>query len=289
MLSKRIVASIIVKDGLLVQSIGFARYLPVGSPEIAVEFFNNWGADEIIVLDIGENRARRTPDLALIGALSKKSRVPLTVGGGIDSIESMRALIKGGADKIAINRAAIDDPQIITEAAKIFGNQCVVVSIDVRKNKDGRAEVFVDGGTRATGKDPISFAKECTALGAGEILIRSIERDGSKSGFDIELVRAVRDAVDVPVIAAGGCGHPQHALEVFQKGKADAVAIGNMLHFSEHGINTLKAYLRQKIDVRLDTYATYDTFTFDALGRPDKRPDAELLKLRFEYHPKEVI
>lgn len=289
MLSKRVVASLIVKDDIVVQSIGFAKYLPIGSPEIAVEFLNAWGADEIIVLDIGESRTHRSPNLSLISALSKVSRVPLTVGGGIDSIKVMRELIKGGADKIAINRAAVVNPRVITEAARIFGNQCVVVSIDARKTKGRHYEVFIDSGTVATGKDPIILAKECASLGAGEILIRSIDKDGSKSGFDIDLVRSVAEAVDVPVIAAGGCGHPQHLLDVFQKGKADAAAIGNMLHFSEHSVNMVKAFLRPHVDVRLDTYASYEDFSFDRLGRVNKRPDAKLEKLRFEHHPEEVI
>ncbi|OGJ60211.1 hypothetical protein A2635_05590 [Candidatus Peribacteria bacterium RIFCSPHIGHO2_01_FULL_51_9] len=289
MLSKRIIASLIIKDGTVVQSIGFSQYLPIGSPEIAVEFLNSWGADEILVLDIGENRTKRSPNLALVSALSKRSRVPLTVGGGIDNVETMRQLIKGGADKFVINRMAVERPEIITEAAAIFGNQCIVVSIDVRKTKDGRYEAFIDSGIGATGKDPVAVARERARLGAGEILIRSIDRDGSKKGFDIDLVRSIVEAVDVPVIAAGGCGHPQHVLDVFQKGKADAAAVGNMLHFSEHSVNTLKAYLAHHLPVRLDTYASYRHFGFDEHGRPLKRPDAELEKLRLEYHPKEVI
>ncbi len=289
MLSKRIVGSLIIRDGTVVQSIGFATYLPIGSPEIAVEFLNSWGVDEIVVLDIGENRVARTPDFAQVAALSKKSRVPLSVGGGVADIPTMRRLIKGGADKIVINRAAVVNPQVITEAAKVFGNQCVVVSIDARKMKDRRYEVFIDSGAFATGRDPVALAKECASAGAGEILIRSIDKDGSKSGFDIALVRAVAEAVDVPVIAAGGSGSPQHVLEVFQKGKADAAAVGNALHFSEHSVGTLKAFLKSHVDVRLDTYATYEQFSFDHLGRPEKRPDTELEKLRFEYYPPETI
>ncbi len=289
MLSKRIIASLILKDGVFVQSIGFSRYLPVGSPEIAVDFLNQWGADEISVVEIGENRKNKTPDLVLVAALSKKSFVPLAIGGGVDSTDTMRALIYGGADKLIINRAAVLNPQLISDGAAIFGNQCIVVSIDAKKNKNGAYEVFLDSGTTPTGKDPAALAAECERLGAGEILIRSIDRDGSKNGFDVELVRLVSDAVSVPVIAAGGCGHPKHILDAFMQGGADAVAVGNFFHFTEHSVTTVKAYLKSHVPVRHDTYATYENFSFDPLGRVAKQPDGYLEKLRFEYHPKEII
>lgn len=289
MLSKRIIANLILKDGTVVQSIGFSRYLPVGSPEIAVDFLNQWGADEISVVEIGERRKNKTPDLALVAALSKKSFVPLAVGGGVDSTDSMRALIHGGADKIIINRAAVETPKLISEGAAIFGNQCIVVSIDAKKNAAGAYEVFLDSGATPTGLSPAALAAECERLGAGEILIRSIERDGSKKGFDIELVHLISEAVSVPVIAAGGCGHPQHMLDVFGSGGADAVSVGNFFHFTEHSVTAAKAYLKPHLPIRHDTYATYENFSFDALGRVTKQPDAYLEKLRFEYHPKETI
>lgn len=289
MLSKRIIGSLIVKDGIVVQSVGFERYLPVGSPEIAVDFLNQWGIDEIIVLDIGEARLKRAPDFALLARLSKLSFVPLTMGGGVDTVEVMRELVHGGADKFVINQAAVETPQIIKEAARIFGNQCVVVSIDAKKTDTGY-EVYIHGGQTPTGKDPVVFAKECAALGAGEILIRNVGKDGSKEGYDLELVRAGARAVDIPVIAAGGCGHPRHILEVFTNGEASAAAVGNFFHFTEHSVTTAKAYLEQaKIPVRLDTYTDYKNFTFDADGRIRKQDDAVLEKLRFEYQPKEVI
>ncbi len=289
MISKRIIASIIVKDGLHVQSRGFSQYLPVGSPDIAVEFLNAWGADEILMLDIGDNRVNRTPDFSLISRVSQKGFVPLTVGGGIDTIESMRRVIHEGADKFAINRAAVENPTIITEAARIFGEQCVVVSIDARKKDDGSYEVFIDNGRIATGTDPVQLARESEKAGAGEILIRAIERDGQKSGFDTHLVRMIADAVRIPVVAAGGCGHPQHMLDALVDGKADAVAVGNFFQFTEHSVTTAKAYLAPHISVRLDSYATYERAAFDEDGRLKKTSDAALEKLRFEYHPKETI
>ena len=289
MLSKRIIASLILKDGVVVQSLGFKDYLPVGSPEVAVEFLNEWGADEIVVLEIGENRIRRTPDYELVSKLSQRSLVPLTIGGGIDSIETMRELVHRGADKFVINRAAIVRPEIISEAARVFGNQCVVVSIDVKKTSGGFYEVFIDRGQTGTGKDPVEVAKQSASLGAGEIIIRPIERDGSKIGFDVELVRSISDAVNIPVIAAGGCGHPRHILDVFEKGNADAVAVGNFFHFTEHSIVTTKAFLKSHLSIRLDTHATYENISFDSRGRPIKQSDDVLERLRFEYHPKETI
>ncbi|MFA6519689.1 MAG: imidazole glycerol phosphate synthase cyclase subunit [Candidatus Paceibacterota bacterium] len=289
MLSKRIIASLIVKDGIVVQSVGFKKYLPIGSPEIAVEFLNQWGADEIVVVDIEASRENRTLDLGLLARLADKSMVPLTVGGGINSVETIRQLIRMGADKVVINRAAIEHPELIHEAARIFGNQCVVVSIDAKEVGEGRYEAFTDSGRTGTGKDPVEVARSCAAQGAGEIFIRSIDRDGSKKGFDTELIRRVSEAVDIPVVAAGGCGHPQHIADAFQNGHADAVAVGNSFHFTEHSVTIAKAFLKSDFPIRLDTYATYAHTTFDDAGRLAKQDDAVLEKLRFEYHPKEVI
>ncbi len=268
-MSKRIIGSLILKGGHVVQSIGFSKYLPVGSPEVAVEFLNSWGVDEIVVLEIEGG-----VDLPLVERLAKKSMVPLTIGGGITTIDEMRALIHGGADKISINRAALNTPALITEAASVFGNQCVVVSIDVHAGEEDKA---------------LEHARECARLGAGEILLRCVERDGMRQGMDVALIKRVADAVDIPVIAAGGYGSATHAKEAFSAG-AEAVAIGNTLHFSEHSVITVKQQLKAiGLPVRLDTYATYEGFEFDELGRPEKLDDARLQKLRFEYHPPETI
>lgn len=289
MLSKRVIAGLILKDGLVVQSRGFSSYLPIGSPEIAVEFLNLWGADEIVVLEIGKDRANRGPDFSLIERLSRKGQVPLTVGGGIESLDTMHRLIQGGADKFVLNRAALRMPELITEAAAIFGNQCVVVSIDVRKNDSGAYEAYIDSGATPTGREAVELARDCAALGAGEILIRSIERDGSQLGFDIELVRAVADAVPVPVIAAGGCGHPKHIVEAFEHGGAAAVCVGNMFHYTEHSVITAKASVGTFVPVRRDTHATYENARFDERARLCKQDDTALNMMRFEYHPKEII
>lgn len=274
MLSKRIIGSLIVKDGIVVQSLGFRRYLPVGSPEVAVEFLNQWGVDEIVVLDITASKMGE-PDYSLVERLAKKTRVPLAYGGGIRRLEAMRRLVAGGADKLVINTAVYENLGIVSEAAAVFGQQCIVVSIDVHEGTNGVTEA-------------ITRAKSAEENGAGEILVRCIERDGSKRGFDPLLVEAVASAVQVPVIAAGGCGSATHAADAVAKGAA-AVAIGNMLHFTEHSIVTIKQELKQAgVPVRLDTYATYDGFAFED-GRAQKRDDEYLQKLRFEYHPPEII
>ncbi len=264
-----------MKDGIVVQSIGFSRYLPVGSPEVAVEFLNQWGVDEIVVLDIIASQ-KRQPNFELVERLAKKTRVPLAVGGGIHTIEDMRRLVAGGADKLIVNTLAKENPELVSKAAAIFGDQCIVVSIDVHEGEAGVTEA-------------VTRAIDAQMKGSGEILVRSIERDGSKQGFDPLLVGAVASAVRVPVIVAGGCGNATHVKEVFDQGAA-AVAIGNLLHFTEHSVITIKQELkRAQVPVRLDTYATYDGFSFDSAGRVEKRDDVYLEKLRFEYHPKEII
>jgi len=272
MLSKRIIGSLIVKEGIVVQSLSFSRYLPVGSPEVAVEFLNQWGVDEIVVLDITASAAGE-PNYALVERLAQRVRVPLAYGGGIRSLEAMRRLIAGGADKLVVNTAAKDNPSLIQEGAAVFGDQCIVVSIDVH-----------EGGAAGATERAMAAQK----MGAGEILLRTIERDGSKKGFDTDALKAVANAVQVPVIAAGGCGAAAHVADAFGSGAA-AVAIGNMLHFTEHSVVTIKQELKQAgVPVRLDTYATYDGFAFES-GRVQKRDDEYLQKLRFEYHPPEII
>ncbi|MBI2102870.1 imidazole glycerol phosphate synthase subunit HisF [Candidatus Woesearchaeota archaeon] len=290
MLKKRIIANLVVRDGIVVQSIGFERYLPVGKPEVAVEFLNAWGIDEIIIADINAGIERRIPDLQMISSISKKCFVPVTVAGGIKSIEMMRELIRCGADKIAINTAAVEHPSLISEGAEVFGSQCIVVSIDVRKNSEGKYEVFSRGGRRPTGLNPVEFAQTCEQLGAGEIIINSIDRDGSRKGYDLSLVASVSDAVSIPVIALGGAGHPRHFVDALTTGKATAAAAGNFFHFCEQSVVLTKEFLtRNQVNVRHDTYAQYADFLFDGGGRIQRRSDDELQGLRFKFLPKESI
>src|SRR3989344_5985578 len=245
MLKKRITASLIVKGGRVVQSIGFDRYLPIGSVKICVEFLNAWGIDEIIILDIDATAEARKPDIDFITNISHDIFVPLAVGGCITGIDDIRHLIQHGADKVSINKAAFENPNIIKEAAQVFGAQCIVVSIDAKQKSDGSHEVFLDSGKTATGVDVIEFAKKVEKLGAGEILLNSIDRDGSKKGYDLQLVEKVASVVSLPVIALGGAGQPEHFFQVLQAG-ASAAAAGNFFHFTEHSPITLKSYLRTK-------------------------------------------
>lgn len=290
MLKKRLVAILVIKNGMVVQSIGFKTYLPLGDPRISAEFLSRWGIDEIILLDIDAAKEKKRPDFNLITAVSKRIFVPLAVGGGINNKDDMRMAIHCGADKISINKAALTNPKIIKEAAEVFGNQCIIVSIDVKMNQGGRHEIFSDSGKTATGLDPVLFARKVEDLGAGEILVNSIDRDGSKSGYDLKLIKMISDAVKIPIIACGGIGSSNHFLEGFKMGGASACAAGNFFHFTEHSPIIVKSYLaNNELDVRLDTHANYKDMNFGQDGRIIKRPEDYLDKLRFEYIQEEKI
>ena len=258
MLKKRLVTCILLQDGLVVQSMGFSNYQVVSRPKNAIEFFNNWDIDEIIFLDIDATKEKRGPPLEVISTASKKCFVPLTVGGGIHSLENIRSALKAGADKVCINSEALKNPGFITEASDKFGSQCIVVSIDVKKKEDGGYEVFGDGGKRATGLSPIEFAKKVEELGAGEIFLNSIDRDGSKTGFDVELIKQVVDSVNIPVVACGGVGAMKDFAEGIKEGHASAVAAANIFQYTEHSTILAKAALKKAgVDIRLVTEANY--------------------------------
>lgn len=290
MLKKRIVVSLVIKNGMVVQSIGFSKYLPIGRVDISVEFLSRWGIDEIVLLDIDATSQNRKPDFEMVTNASRKSFVPLTVGGGIDSLEDIRKLVHYGADKVSINKIALTNPKIIKEASEIFGAQCIVVSMDVKKNNN-HYEVYSDNGKNPTGLNPVEWAKEIEKLGAGEIFLNSIDRDGSKLGYDLRIIKDVADSVSIPVIACGGAGHPKHFLEVLTKTGASAAAAGNFFQFTEHSPMTVKSYLLQnKVNVRLDSYANYKGVNFmRESGRIAKRADDYLEKLRVKYIPDEII
>jgi cyclase len=288
MLKNRIIANLILKNNIIVQSLNFSKYLPIGSPEIAVEFLNKQGIDEIILLDIDASKEGRSFDANKLKKLSSKCLVPLTIGGGITEISQIKNLIKNGADKISLNTSSIKNPQLIKAASEIFGSQCLVVSIDVRKI-NGEYEVFTDSGKKSTGINPIDLAKKSEKYGAGEILINSIDQDGIKSGYDLPLVKLISDAVSIPVIALGGVGHPEHFIEGIRKGNASAVAAGNYFHFIEHSPILTKSFIKNSIDIRLNTQAKYENFNFDKTGRINKKEDEYLRKIRFEYEHEEVI
>jgi cyclase len=288
-LKQRIVGVIVVRQGWAVQSIGFQRYWPVGRPEIAVEYLNRWGIDEIVLLDIDATLQGRKPNFEAVRRYAQLGQVPLTVGGGISELSDVEQLIRAGADKVALNWSALNQPALITEGASRLGNQCMVASLDARRGPDGRHEVFARGGRVATGLTPAEAARRVHAAGAGEILINSIDRDGSRLGYDLELIRSVQEAVDIPVVACGGVGEPGHLLEGLRLG-VSGVAAANFWHYTEHSVIVAKRFLlARNAPVRLDSYANYTGSEFAEWGRVARRSDEVLDGLRFDYIPEEII
>lgn len=288
MLKPRITGVILLKGGLAVQSIGFRRYLPIGSPGILAEFLNQWGIDEIVLLDIDASREGRPPDFALVEKVAERCRVPLAVGGGVRRLEDMRRLIRHGADKIVVNQAALEKPSLIREGAEVFGSQCMVVSIDARRGPAGY-EVMA-GGHTATGKDPADWARQAEAEGAGEIFLNSVDRDGSRRGYDLALVRSVTMAVKVPVIACGGAGCGADFPPVILEAQASAAAAANFFAFTEHSVNIAKAAAKAAgMPVRGGLHADYAGAVFGSDGRPAMRDEAVLDRMRFQAHRKETI
>jgi cyclase len=287
---RRIIATLLIRHGIVVQSIGFRHYLPVGRADIAARFLDDWGVDEIILLDISASREGRLIPIDLVERVAPVCRVPLTVGGGITSVEQVRTLIQAGADKVSINASLLDKPELLGEAAAQFGVQCIVGAIDVQRGADGNAMVFAGGGTVDTGRTAVEVAAAHAQAGAGEILLNAIHCDGQREGYDCDLVGSVADAVGVPLIAMGGAGSPGHVRALFEKTRASAAAIGNMLHYTEHSVSAIKSALcRAGQDMRLDSEADYRHMAQLADGRLDRRPEAELAAEIFEHIPREVI
>ncbi|MBI3126015.1 MAG: imidazole glycerol phosphate synthase subunit HisF [Candidatus Tectomicrobia bacterium] len=282
MLKKRIIGCLIVRDGIVVQSINFRSYLPVGRPKIAVEYLNRWSIDEIAVLDITAGRNGDGPNVRLVKEVSDRCFVPLTAGGGIRSLRHVEMLIQGGADKISVNTAALETPELITEVANAFGSQSVIVSIDAVSDGRGGHRVWSFRERRALDATPVEHARRAEGRGAGEILLNSVDRDGSKAGYDIGLVGELASKVGIPVIALGGAGHPRHFAEVFQKTAAAAAAAANYFHFTEHSVITTKSFLeRDGLGVRLDGEVNYQDSGFARTGRIRKKDDLVLDELRF--------
>lgn len=253
MLAKRIIPCLDVRDGKVVKGVNFVGIKEVGDPVDYAVMYNEQGADEIVFLDITASHEGRGTMVDVVRRTASQVFVPLTVGGGIRSIEDFREILRAGADKVAVNSAAVKDPQLIHEAAEIFGNQCVVLAIDGRRMEDGSYHVYINGGRIDTGKDVIAWAKEGEALGAGEILLTSMNTDGTKNGYDLAMTQAVAEAVGIPVIASGGCGNLAHFAEVFAETGADAALAASLFHFGELTIPQVKDYLREQgIPVRRD-------------------------------------
>ena len=288
MLKKRIIATLIVRDGILVQSLNFNRYLPVGNPAIAIEFFDDWGVDEIILLDISASRGGRSPDFAMVQNVSARCHVPLTVGGGINSIEHVLELMHCGADKVSFNQIALHQPTFIEKVARLFGTQCVVASIDA-VHVDGSYRVYDYLKRKVLEVSVAEFARQIQAYGAGEILINSVDFDGAQCGYNINLINTVCAAVTVPVICCGGAGKPQHFIEVLESTQASAVAAANFFHFTEHSVTITKALVSRHIPLRHETHASYQENSFNSKGRLLKKNDAMLEELLYCRIKKEII
>ena len=244
MLAKRLIPCLDVKDGRVVKGINFVGLRDAGDPVEQAKIYDAEGADELCFLDITASHEKRGILLDVVRATAEQCFMPLTVGGGVREVGDVRALLLAGADKVSINTAAVERPGLIGEAARKFGSQCIVVAIDARLGGAG-FEVFTHGGRRPTGRDAIAWAKEAVALGAGEILLTSMDRDGTRAGFDLALTRAVADAVTVPVIASGGVGTLDHLVAGVLEGHAEAVLAASIFHFGEVRVSAAKAYLRQ--------------------------------------------
>ncbi len=243
MLKVRIMPTLLYKDVGLVKGIGFDSSRRVGTPMQAVKVYNMRGVDELVFLDITATADRRQPDCDLIDDLADECFMPLTVGGGVRSVEDVGRLLTVGADKVSINTAALEVAGLVADSAAHFGSQCIVVSIDARREPDGSHQVYIHAGQVATGRAPVEVALEAQTAGAGEILLTSIDRDGSMRGYDTELIRSVTDAVSVPVVASGGAGEYKHLAEALGDGGASAVAAASIFHFTEQTPAEAKAYL----------------------------------------------
>ena len=253
MLTKRIIPCLDVNNGRVVKGINFVNLKDAGDPVSVGEAYSKAGADELVFLDITASNERRATVADMVREVAKKVFIPFTVGGGIRTVDDVRAILREGADKVAVNSAAIDRPELIAEAAEKFGSQCVVLAIDAKRREDGNGwSVYKFGGRIDMGLDAIEWAKKGVELGAGEILLTSMDCDGTKNGYDIELTRAVADAVSVPVIASGGAGELSHFYDALTEGGADAALAASLFHYKELEINELKQYLKNNgIPVRL--------------------------------------
>ncbi len=251
MLTKRIIPCLDVKDGRVVKGVKFVDLKDAGDPAEIAYSYDKEGADEIVFLDITASHEERPIFIDVVKRTAKDVFMPLTVGGGIARLETIESLLKAGADKVSINTIAVHDPNFIKEASRRFGTQCIVVAIDAKRMGD-KWEVFTHGGRKPTGLDAVEWAKKVADFGAGEILLTSMDCDGTKNGYDIELTRAVSEAVSIPVIASGGAGTLEHLYEALTKGKADAVLAASIFHFKEFTIKEAKEYLKEKgVPVRL--------------------------------------
>ena len=250
--TKRVIPCLDIKDGRVVKGVNFVNLRDAGDPADTAAAYDSAGADEVVFLDITASSDIRATQLDWVRQVAEKLFIPFTVGGGIRSVEDFRAILREGADKISVNSAAIENPRLISEAADKFGCQCVVAAIDARRRSQGGWSVYKNGGRLDTGMDAVEWAVRVEALGAVEILLTSMDGDGTRAGYDLELTRAVSEAVGIPVIASGGAGTLEHFYEAFSQGGADAVLAASLFHYRELEIRQVKTYLREKgVSVRL--------------------------------------
>ena len=252
MLAKRIIPCLDVNAGRVVKGVNFVELRDAGDPVEVARRYDEQGADEITFLDITASSDDRDIILHIVEAVASQVFIPLTVGGGVRQVEDVRRLLNAGADKVSMNTAAVNNPQLVADASAKVGAQCIVVAVDAKQTSPGRWEVFTHGGRKNTGLDAIEWVRKVESLGAGEILLTSMDRDGTKAGFDLALTRAVADAVGIPVIASGGVGTLQHLADGVTQGRADAVLAASIFHYGEFTVRQAKEYMRSRgIEVRL--------------------------------------
>ena len=265
-LTKRIIPCLDIANGRVVKGLHFSSIKDAGDPVLLAKKYSKDGADELVFLDITASEEKRETIKTLVTKVAQVIDIPFTVGGGVNTLQNARDILLSGADKVAINTGAVQNPEIITQLMQQFGKQCVVVAIDAKRNYNVEKEknifsdsnrkywfeVFIYGGKKATEFDAIDWAKKVEKLGAGEILLTSIDRDGTKDGYDIELTQAIVDSVNIPVIASGGCGKPEHILDVFKKSDVEAALAASIFHYEDQSVNRVKEYLKENtIPVRL--------------------------------------
>ncbi|AIF50933.1 MULTISPECIES: imidazole glycerol phosphate synthase subunit HisF [unclassified Pelosinus] len=252
MYTKRIIPCLDVKDGRVVKGTNFVGLRDAGDPVELASIYDKELADELIFLDITASCEERNTMVQMVEQTASQVFIPFTVGGGIRTVDDIRKMLKAGADKVSLNTAAIKNPELLSEGAKRFGSQCIVLAVDARQAGEDKWEVYINGGRTPTGLDVIEWVKKATELGAGEILLTSMDKDGTKDGYDIKLTRAVSEAVGVPVIASGGAGEMVHFYDVLTAGKADAVLAASVFHFGQFTVGQVKQYLKSRgVDVRL--------------------------------------
>ena len=288
MLKKRIIATLIIKDGIVVQSIGFKKYLPLGKPQIAIEFLNQWGIDEIVYLDISATKNNVGPDYKTIKESAKMCQVPLTVGGGITNVNQMKELMNCGADKISLNNTLLNDLNLVSRAAQVFGNQCIVASVDVEKIENSY-KVYNYLKNEHENIDLEKYISNILISGAGEIFVNSVDRDGSYLGYDYELINNICKLTSVPVICSGGAKNGMDMKEVLKMTNVSGASASNFFHFTEHSVIVSKTIIKRSIDVRLDTQSKYTDFSFDKNMRIKKRSDKYLEDMLFVKIEKDII